>query len=121
MDQERVFAMRVADVYPLYVAKVERKGRTRAELDEVVCWLTGYDAAGLRGCLDDGATFAEFFAAAPALNPNRRLITGTICGIRVENMDAGLMQEIRYLDKVVDELAKGKAVPKIMREGAIPA
>jgi hypothetical protein len=115
MDQERVFAMGVADVYPLYVGKVERKGRTRAELDEVVRWLTGYDAAGLQRCLDEGVSFAEFFSAAPALNPNRKLITGTICGIRVEDMDAGLMQEIRYLDKVVDELAKGKAVEKVER------
>ena len=106
--------MTVASVYPLYLAKVEKKGRTKDELDTVIRWLTGFDEAELERHLAAGTTFAEFFAVA-RLNPNARLITGTICGIRVETIEDPLMQEIRYLDKLVDELARGKAMEKILR------
>jgi len=106
--------MTVASVYPLYVNKVERKGRTRDELDEVIRWLTGFDEAGLQRHLDDGTTFEDFFADA-RLNPNASLITGVVCGVRVENVDDPLMKKIRYLDKLVDELAKGKAMEKVLR------
>jgi hypothetical protein len=101
-------------VYPNYVARVERKGRTRAELDQVVTWLTGYDGAALRELLDAGTTFDSFFAEAQ-LNPKASLITGVVCGVRVENVEDPLMQKIRYLDKLVDELAKGKPMEKILR------
>ena len=110
----RVFQMSVGSVYPLYVAKVEKKGRTKAELDQVVEWLTGYDGAALQGHVDAGTTFEDFFADA-TLNPNVGLITGVVCGVRVENIEDPLMQKIRYLDKLVDELAKGKAMEKILR------
>ena len=110
----RIFTTSVASVYPHYVTKVERKGRTKAELDEVIEWLTGFDETELRGHLDDGTTFEDFFAAA-RLNPNASLITGVICGIRVETIEDPLMQKIRYLDKLVDELAKGKAMAKVLR------
>ncbi len=110
----RIFTTSVAAVYPLYVAKVERKGRTRAELDQVVTWLTGYDGAALQDLLDAGTTFDSFFAEAQ-LNPKASLITGVVCGVRVENVEDPLMQKIRYLDKLVDELAKGKPMEKILR------
>jgi hypothetical protein len=110
----RLFSMTVASVYPLYLAKVEKKGRTKDELDTVIRWLTGFDEAELERHLAAGTTFAEFFAVA-RLNPNARLITGTICGIRVETIEDPLMQEIRYLDKLVDELAKGRAMEKVLR------
>jgi hypothetical protein len=110
----RVFTTAFASVYPLYVTKVERKGRTRDELDEVIRWLTGFDDAALRSHLDEGTTFEGFFADA-RLNPNAALITGVVCGVRVQDIDDPLMQKIRYLDKLVDELAKGKAVAKILR------
>ncbi|MEZ5115056.1 MAG: DUF2200 domain-containing protein [Candidatus Nanopelagicales bacterium] len=110
----RIFTTSVASVYPHYVAKVERKGRTNAELDEVIEWLTGFDESELRQYLDDGTTFEDFFAAAH-LNPNSALITGVVCGVRVENVEDPLMQKIRYLDKLVDELAKGKSMEKILR------
>jgi hypothetical protein len=110
----RVFTTSVASVYPHYVAKVEKKGRTQAELHEVIEWLTGYDETELRQHLDDGTTFQDFFAEAH-LNPLASSITGTICGIRVEEIDDPLMQKIRYLDKLVDELAKGKAMEKVLR------
>ena len=110
----RIFTTSVADVYPNYVAKVERKGRTKEELDEVVTWLTGFDEATLRKHLANRTTFEEFFAEAP-MNPNASLITGTVCGVRVENVEDPLMQKIRYLDKLVDELAKGKSMDKILR------
>jgi hypothetical protein len=113
----RIFTTTVASVYPLYLAKVERKGRTKAELDEVISWLTGYDAAALHSRLESGATFEDFFADA-RLNENAPLITGSICGVRVETIDDPLMQKIRYLDKLIDELAKGKPMEKILR---IPA
>lgn len=110
----RVFRIRVADVYPHYVTKVEKKGRTTDELDEVITWLTGFDEAQLQQHLDDGTTFEDFFAAA-RLNPNASLITGSICGVRVQDIDDPLMQQIRYLDKLVDELAKGRPMDKILR------
>ena len=110
----RIFTVSVASVYPLYVAKVERKGRTRAELDQVIEWLTGFDADELRDHLAAGTTFEDFFAAA-RLNPNVALITGVVCGVRVEDIDDRLMQKIRYLDKLVDELARGRAMDKVLR------
>jgi hypothetical protein len=111
----RIFTTSVAAVYPHYVTKVERKGRTRAELDQVVRWLTGYDEAALQALLEAGTTFEAFFAEAQ-LNPKAPLITGVVCGVRVENVDDPLMQKIRYLDKLVDELSKGKPMTKILRE-----
>lgn len=110
----RIFTTSFADVYPLYVAKLERKGRTKAELDEVIEWLTGFDAAALTRHLDAGTTFEDFFADA-RLNPNASAITGVVCGVRVEDVDDPLMQKIRYLDKLVDELAKGKKMEKVLR------
>jgi hypothetical protein len=110
----RIFTTSVAAVYPHYVTKVERKGRTKDELDEVVRWLTGFDDAALRAHLDAGTTFETFFADAH-LNPNASLITGTVCGVRVEEVADPLMQKIRFLDKLVDELARGKAMDKILR------
>ena len=110
----RIFSVSVASVYVHYVAKVEKKGRTKDELDRVICWLSGFDEAELRCHLEKEATFEEFFAAA-RLNPNASLITGTVCGVRVQDVEDPLMQKIRYLDKLVDELAKGKAMHKILR------
>jgi hypothetical protein len=110
----RIFTTSVASVYPHYVAKVERKGRTKAELDQVIEWLTGYDDAELRRRLDDDTTFEDFFAQAE-LNPNAGAIKGVVCGVRVEDVEDPLMQKIRYLDKLVDELAKGKAMEKVLR------
>ena len=110
----RIFTVSFASVYPLYVAKVEKKGRTKAELDQVIAWLTGFDEAQLGAHLDSGTTFEDFFADAQ-LNPDASLITGVVCGVRVEQIDDPLMQKIRYLDKLVDELAKGKAMDKILR------
>ena len=113
----RIFGIPFASVYPLYITKVERKGRTTDELDQVILWLTGFDEPTLRRHLDDGTTFERFFAEAP-MNPNVSLITGVICGVRVETIEDPLMQQIRYLDKVVDELAKGKSLEKILRTPA---
>jgi len=110
----RIFATPVADVYPLYVAKAERKGRTQAEVDSVVLWLTGYDDPSFREHLANRTTFEDFFASAP-MNPNASLITGVVCGVRVEEVADPLMQKIRYLDKLVDELARGKALEKVLR------
>ena len=110
----RVFAMSFASVYPHYVAKAEKKGRTRAELDQVIRWLTGFDQAELQEHIDARTSFADFFAAA-RLHPNAPSITGVVCGVRVENIEDPLMQKIRYLDKLVDELAKGRAMGKILR------
>ena len=110
----RVFTTSVASVYPHYVVKVEKKGRTQAELDEVIRWLTGYSEAQLQGHLDNATTFEDFFAEAN-LNPHVNLITGTVCGVRVEEVADPLMQQIRYLDKLVDELAKGRPMDKILR------
>ena len=110
----RIFTVSFASVYPHYVTKVERKGRTKAELDEVIQWLTGFDEPALTHHLAAGTTFEDFFADA-SLNPNAKLIKGVVCGIRVENIDDPLMQKIRYLDKLVDELAKGKPMEKVLR------
>jgi hypothetical protein len=110
----RIYTLSLASVYPLYVAKVEKKGRTKDELDAVICWLTGYDDDELGRHLAAGTTFADFFAGA-RLTPNATLITGVICGVRVEGIEDPLMQQIRYLDKLVDELAKGKALEKVLR------
>ena len=110
----RIYRTAVGDVYPLYVTKAERKGRTQAEVDEVIAWLTGFDGATLRTHLDAGTTFEDFFAAAD-LNPNASLITGTVCGVRVQEVEDPLMRRIRYLDKLVDELAKGRPMEKILR------
>ena len=110
----RIFTTSVASVYPHYVTKVERKGRTKDELDQVIEWLTGFDQPALSGHLAAGTTFEEFFADA-RLNPHASLITGVVCGVRVEDVDDPLMQRIRYLDKLVDELAKGKSLDKILR------
>ena len=104
-----------ADVYPLYVQKAQRKNRTQAEVDQVICWLTGYSQAGLQQQIAQGSTFETFFAQAPVLHPNRTLIKGVICGVRVEEIEDPLMQKIRYLDKLIDELAKGRALEKILR------
>lgn len=110
----RIFATSFASVYPLYVTKVERKGRTQQELDEVIEWLTGFDDAQLQQHIDEHTTFEDFFADAD-LNPNASLITGVVCGMRVEQIEDPLMQKVRYLDKLVDELARGKAMTKILR------
>jgi hypothetical protein len=110
----RIFSLPVASVYPLYLAKVEKKGRTRDELDAAIGWLTGYDAVELEGHLAAGTTFADFFGGA-RLNAKAGLITGVICGMRVETIEDPLMQQIRYLDKLVDELAKGRALEKVLR------
>ncbi len=115
-DLTRVFRMSFASVYPHYVAKVEKKGRTKEELHQVITWLTGYDEQGLAQLLIDKTDFATFFAQAPRMNPNTAKITGVICGYRVEEIADPLMQQVRYLDKLVDELAKGKAMEKILRQ-----
>lgn len=118
MSGHAIFAMPFARVYPLYVQKAERKNRTQAEVDEIILWLTGYDAAGLQRQVDQNNDFETFFAQAPAINPNSTLIKGVVCGVRVENVEDPLMRKIRYLDKLIDELAKGKAMEKILRHGA---
>ena len=114
MTAHRIFAMPFAVVYPAYVKKAERKGRTKDEVDRIICWLTGYDQSDLERHLAAGTTLADFFADA-RLNPNAALITGVICGVRVETIEDPLMQRIRYLDKLVDELAKGRALEKVLR------
>jgi len=116
MPGHRIFATAFASVYPHYVHKAEKKNRTKAEVDQIICWLTGYDLAGLQRQLDQRTTLEEFFAQAPALHPNRSLITGVVCGVRVESVEDPLMKKIRYLDKLIDELAKGKAMEKILRQ-----
>ncbi|MFM2286444.1 MAG: hypothetical protein RLZZ543_1941 [Bacteroidota bacterium] len=116
MASHRIFTMPFAKVYPLYIAKVERKGRTKAEVDEVIFWLTGYDASGLQQLIDNQTDFDTFFANAPQLHPNVSLITGMICGYRVEEIEDPLMRKIRYMDKLIDELAKGRAMEKILRK-----
>lgn len=116
MEINRVYKMSFARVYPLYVAKAERKGHTKKEVDTIICWLTCYDQKKLNAQLKKPADLETFFAEAPKMNPSRKLITGVICGIRVEEIKEPTMQEIRYLDKLIDELAKGKAMHKILRE-----
>ena len=115
-SNNRIFAMKFANVYPLYVQKAERKNRTKEEVDQTICWLTGYNQAGLHQQIEQGSDFETFFAQAPAMHPNRSLIKGTVCGVRVEEIEDPLMQNIRYLDKLIDELAKGKAMEKILRQ-----
>ena len=115
MDNTRVFKMSFASVYPHYINKAEKKGRSKAELDEIIYWLTGYDQKALQKILADKTDFETFFAKAPKFNPNASKITGVICGYRVEEIEDKLMQKIRYLDKLVDELAKGKKFEKILR------
>jgi hypothetical protein len=115
----RIYGMSFASVYPLYVAKAERKGRTKAEVDQIVRWLTGHNQKGLEAEIKKQTTFEAFFAKAPKLNPLRSLITGVVCGVRVEDVKEPTMQEIRYLDKLIDELAKGKAMEKILRKPTI--
>lgn len=111
----RVFGMKFADIYPLYVQKAERKNRTKEEVDQIIFWLTGYNRVELQQQIKKGNDFETFFAQAPAFNKNSSLIKGTICGVRVEDIEDPLMQKIRYLDKLIDELAKGKAIEKILR------
>ena len=115
MPTHRIFATPFASVYPMYVQKAERKGRTRAEVDQVIGWLTGFDAPGLQAQLDAAASVEDFFAWAPAMHPNRAQITGVVCGVRVEDVEDPLMRTIRQLDKLVDELAKGRPMEKILR------
>ena len=116
MTAHRIYGMKFAKVYPLYVTKAERKQRTRDEVDAVIRWLTGYDQPGLQRQLDREVDIQTFFAEAPAFNPHSALITGVVCGVRVEDVEDPLMKKIRYLDKLVDELAKGKAMEKILRQ-----
>jgi hypothetical protein len=115
-NNQRVFKMSFASVYPHYVQKAEKKGRTRQELDTVICWLTGYDSKALAKQIKDKKDFQTFFSEAPALNPNVSKITGVVCGVRIEEIENPLMRKIRYLDKLVDELAKGRPLAKILRE-----
>ena len=116
MPKQSLFAMKFAKVYPLYVQKAERKNRTKEEVDQIICWLTGYDPTGLRQQIELENDFETFFAQAPAIHPNSSLIKGVVCGIRVEEIEDPLMQKIRRLDKLIDELAKGKAMEKILRQ-----
>ena len=115
MAQHRIYTMKFSGVYPLYVQKAERKNRTKEEVDQIICWLTGYNQAGLQAQIEQENSFETFFDQAPALNPNRALIKGVVCGVRVEEIEDPLMQKIRYLDKLIDELAKGKTMEKILR------
>ncbi len=116
MAQHRVFAMAFAKVYPLYVQKAERKGRTKEEVDRIICWLTGYEESGLQKQIEQENDFETFFAQAPEFHPKASLIKGVVCGVRVENIDDPLMWKIRCLDKLIDELARGKAIEKILRQ-----
>lgn len=115
MTNEKIYGMSFAKLYPLLLAKAEKKGRTSAEVDAVACWLTGYSTERLHELMESDLTYGDFFLQAPHLNPNRKLIKGVVCGIRVEDIQEPLMQEIRYLDKLIDELAKGKPLEKILR------
>lgn len=115
MLKHRIFTTKFSSVYPMYVQKAERKGRTKEEVDRIICWLTGYSEEGLQKQLQQGSDFETFFARAPALHPNTSLIKGVVCGIRVEEVEDSLMQKIRWLDKLIDELAKGKQMEKILR------
>ena len=115
MEKHRICRTSAASVYPHYVAKAERKGRSKDEVDTLTCWMTGHDPESLKATLAAGATFEEFFASAPAMNPARELVTSKICGVRVEEVEEPVMREVRRLDKIVDELAKGRPLAKIMR------
>lgn len=116
MPKHRVFDYKFAEIYRLYIQKAERKNRTKEEVDQIICWLTGYDRAGLQQQIEQGHDLETFFAQAPAMHPNSALIKGAVCGVRVEEIEDPLMQKIRYLDKLIDELAKGKAMEKILRQ-----
>ena len=116
MDNTRVYQMSFASVYPMYIKKAEKKGRTKAEVDAIIYWLTGYDKQTLQKQIDKKTDFETFFAQAPAMNPNVSKITGVICGYRVEEIEDKLIQKVRYLDKLIDELARGKAMEKILRK-----
>lgn len=116
MNNHRIYSMSVASVYPLYVAKAERKGRTKAEVDEIILWLTGYTKEEFEAHMEKQTDFETFFAEATKINPSRSLIKGVVCGVRVEDIEEPTMREIRYLDKLIDELAKGKAMEKILRK-----
>jgi hypothetical protein len=118
MAKHRIFGIKFASVYPLYVQKAERKGRTKAEVDRIICWLTGYSPAELRKQIKLENDFETFFAQAPAMHPNRSLIKGVVCGVRVEDIKDPLMKKLRYLDKLIDELAKGKEMEKILRQSS---
>jgi hypothetical protein len=118
-DNHRIYRMKFSGVYPLYVQKAERKNRSRDEVDEIIRWLTGYTQEGLQAQIDRQVDFTTFFDEAPRLNPNVALIRGVVCGVRVEDIENPLMRNIRYLDKLIDELAKGKALEKILRGGAV--
>jgi hypothetical protein len=116
MPKNRVYGIKFGSVYPLYVQKAERKNRTKEEVDEIICWLTGYDRAGLQKQIKQGNDLETFFAQSPRIHPNTALIKGVVCGIRVEEIEDPLVQKIRYMDKLIDELAKGKAMEKILRQ-----
>jgi len=116
MPKHQVFAMKFSKVYPLYVQKAERKNRTKEEVDQIICWLTGYNQAGLHQQIEQENDLETFFAQAPGIHPNSALIKGVVCGVRVEEIEDPLMQKIRYLDKLIDELAKGKTMEKILRQ-----
>ncbi len=116
MPKHHIFATAFAKVYPLYVQKAERKNRTKEEVDQIICWLTGYDHAGLQQQIEQENDFEAFFSQAPAIHPNSPLIKGVVCGVRIEEIDDPLMQKIRYLDKLIDELANGKTMEKILRQ-----
>lgn len=116
MTKHRIYTTSVASVYPHYVTKAEKKGRTKAEVDEIICWLTGYSQHELEARLEQRTDFETFFSEAPQMNPLRTLVKGVVCGVRVEDIEEPTMREIRYLDKLVDELAKGKAMEKILRK-----
>ena len=115
MTRHRIYSISLASIYPHYIAKAEKKGRTKAEVDEILCWLSGHSPETLDDVLANGTNLEDFFAQAPRLNPARSLIKGVVCGVRVEEIEDPLMQEIRYMDKLIDELAKGKAMEKILR------
>ncbi len=116
MEKHRIYTMTFASVYPLYIQKAEKKGRTKAEVDEIIFWLTGYNKKTLQKQIDTGVNFETFFDQAPQLNPNVSMITGVICGYRIEEIEDPLMKKVRYLDKLIDELAKGKTMEKILRK-----
>ena len=116
MTKHRIYDMRFGGVYPAYVAKAERKGRTKAEVDQIICWLTGHDQASLDAVVASDTSMEAFFDLAPSMNPARELITGTVCGVKIAEIEEPTMLEIRYLDKLIDELAKGKAMEKILRQ-----
>ena len=116
MANHRLFKMKFADLYPCYVEKAERNNRTKEEVDEIICWLTGYDQAGLQQQIESDNNIETFFEQCPEFNPNSELIKGVVCGVRVEEVEDTLMKKVRYLDKLIDELARGKAMEKILRE-----